>query len=236
MQVANVTLGKKLTSSIGKKLFVALSGIFLVLFLTVHLIGNLQLLVNDGGKSFNVYAEFMGHNLLIQIVSKVNFALILGHAFFGLYLMYKNRAARPQGYVANNANANSLWFSRSMGLLGTIIFAFIAVHLVNFYWVFKFGEIPMVEYFDADTREYTRLENYYLVVAEGFKSLPLVLFYVVAQLAIAFHLAHGFQSFFQTMGLNNRSLQKVWTALGYGYTVVVCGLYCIIPILMYLNK
>ena len=115
---ADISLGKRLTSSIGKKIVVALTGLFLTLFLVVHLMGNLQLLKNDGGEAFNHYSEFMGHNPLIQTISKVNFAFILGHAIWGIFLAFKNRAARPTRYAVNKPGANSRWASRNMALLG----------------------------------------------------------------------------------------------------------------------
>ena len=120
---------KLFSSTLGKKLVMALTGLFLITFLIVHLIGNLQLLHHDQGHAFNTYAEFMGTNPLIQIVSKVNFALILMHALWGLFLTIKNRAARgAQGYVV--VKNSSPWTSRNMGVLGTLILVFLVIHIV----------------------------------------------------------------------------------------------------------
>jgi len=112
----------------------ALTGLFLVLFLTIHLSGNLQLLANDGGESFNTYSYFMAHNGLIQMVSKLNFLFIALHAVVGIMLARKNRKARPIGYRVNAGNTNSSWASRSMALLGIITFLFLLVHLKGFWY------------------------------------------------------------------------------------------------------
>ncbi len=235
MQTGNITLGKKLNSSIGKKIVVALTGLFLTLFLVVHLMGNLQLLKNDGGEAFNHYSEFMGHNPVIQIISKFNFAFILFHAFYGIFLAFKNKAARPVRYAMNRPNANSAWASRNMALLGSIIFIFIAIHLVNFFYIFHFGEIPFVEYHDGMTGEMSRIKDYASVVDLGFSQLWIIVFYVVAQFALAFHLSHGIKSAFQTLGLNNRDMSPVLQKIAIGFAILVCGLFAIIPVLMYFN-
>lgn len=232
---ADISLGKRLTSSIGKKIVVALTGLFLTLFLVVHLMGNLQLLKNDGGEAFNHYSEFMGHNPLIQTISKVNFAFILGHAIWGIFLAFKNRAARPNRYAVNKPGANSKWASRNMALLGTIIFVFIAIHLVNFFYVFHFGDVPMVEYHNVVTGEFSRIKDYASVVEIGFSQLWIVVFYVAAMFALAFHLSHGIQSAFQTLGLNNKSIAPTLKTIGVVLAYGICALFAIIPILMYLQ-
>ena len=117
------------SSTLGRKLVMALTGLFLITFLLVHLIGNLQLLKNDDGHAFNVYAEFMSTNPLIQTISKGNFALILVHVIWSLLLSIKNRKARgPAGYKVASS-VSSIWSSRNMGILGTIILVFLVVHL-----------------------------------------------------------------------------------------------------------
>ena len=118
-------LTETLTSSIGRKVLMALTGLFLVLFLTIHLLGNLQLLANDGGESFNTYSYFMAHNGLIQMVSKLNFFFIALHAVVGIMLARKNKKARPIGYRVNAGDTNSSWASRSMALLGILTFLFL---------------------------------------------------------------------------------------------------------------
>src|SRR6187200_3003564 len=124
---------KLLTSTLGRKLLMALTGLFLILFLVVHLIGNLQLLKDDGGKAFNIYAQFMTSNPLIKIVSYLNYALILIHIIWALMLSRKNSSARgPQGYAVSKNSSH--WTSRNMGILGTLILLFLVFHLSGFWW------------------------------------------------------------------------------------------------------
>lgn len=232
---ADITLGQRLTSSIGKKIVVALTGLFLTMFLVVHLIGNLQLLKADGGEAFNFYSKFMGHNPLIQIISKVNFAFILAHAGWGIYLAFKNRAARPVRYAANKPSANSKWASRNMAVLGTIILAFIAVHLAKFWYNFKFGTVPEITYTDPVTGVVSTIKNYYAEVQYGFSNPYIVVFYVISMLVIAFHLSHGIQSAFQTLGLNNKEVAPTLKKIGYVLAYGICLLFAIIPVFMYFN-
>ncbi|MEZ5057263.1 MAG: hypothetical protein R2879_09520 [Saprospiraceae bacterium] len=113
-----------LTTSIGRKLIMSLTGLFLILFLVVHLVGNLQLLLDDGGEKFNMYAHFMTQNPLIKTISYSLYAFILIHAFQGFALWRKNRNARGVGYAVNNTRAvgTSAFASKNMGWLGTVIF------------------------------------------------------------------------------------------------------------------
>jgi succinate dehydrogenase / fumarate reductase cytochrome b subunit len=224
---------KMFSSSIGQKLIVALTGLFLCTFLVVHAMGNLALFKSDNGMSFNLYTVFMTTNPLIKTVSYLLYASIIFHAFKGLHLVYKNRLARPVQYGMVNGKANSHWTSRSMGVLGTIMLVFIVVHMSNFWYEYKFGYIPYVQYTENMTtgevmgmpyvdeagnpkqinkkmEEYvtgdnkiTIVKDLYAEVSEEFKNPFLVGLYVFAMFAVAFHLFHGFKSGFQTLGLNH---------------------------------
>ena len=121
-----------INSTLGKKVLMALTGLFLVTFLIVHLIGNLQLLAGDGGKAFNIYAKFMTTNPLIKTTSYLLYASFLAHIIWAILLTITNRNSRPVGYA--NANKSGSWSSRNMGILGTIIFNF----LVNFTIIFTY--------------------------------------------------------------------------------------------------
>lgn len=227
---------KFFTSSIGKKLIMSLTGLFLILFLIVHLAGNLQLLNNDGGESFNVYAHFMAHNPLIQVISKGNFFFILLHAFVGTALWLTNRSARGgQRYAvqvtkAVNTNAG---FAKNMWFLGVIVFVFIIVHLSQFWVVMKFGnvgtQVNMVSYGGEEVKDL------YALVAAAFSNVGYVIFYVVCMLVIAFHLWHGFQSAFQTIGWNHPKYTPVIHFLGKAYSVLIPLGYAIIPVIYYLR-
>ncbi len=122
-----------LKSSLAKKYWMALTGLFLCLFLTGHLAGNLQLLVPHNALNFNKYALFMTSNPAVKILSYLTYISILFHAIDGIMLAFENKAARPIGYAKNNPSANSPWASRNMAVLGTLILIFIITHMVSFW-------------------------------------------------------------------------------------------------------
>ena len=131
-----------LKSSLGKKYWMALTGLFLCLFLVGHLAGNLQLIFGTD-LQFNQYAYFMTSNPAVKILSYLTYFSILFHAVDGIMLTIQNKKARPVGYVKNNAAANSTWQSRNMAILGTLLLVFIATHMVNFWAKMHFSEMPL---------------------------------------------------------------------------------------------
>lgn len=137
-------------SSIAKKYWMAVTGLFLCLFLVGHLLGNLQLIMKtgeEGRRAFNEYAYFMGHNIFIKIMSYITYASIIFHAVDGILLTIQNKKARPINYVYNNPSANSSLPSRWMALLGSLILVFIVTHMANFWWKMKISEeIPLHTY------------------------------------------------------------------------------------------
>ena len=136
-----------LNSSIIKKVWMALTGLFLCTFLVGHLAGNMQLILKtgeEGRRAFNEYAYFMGHNPFIKALSYITYFSIIFHAFQGFYLTYQNKKARPQGYAYSKPGANSSLPSRYMAILGTLILVFIVTHMANFWWKAKIKEdIPL---------------------------------------------------------------------------------------------
>jgi succinate dehydrogenase / fumarate reductase cytochrome b subunit len=137
-------------SSIAKKYWMALTGLFLCTFLVGHLLGNLQLIMKtgeEGRRSFNEYAYFMGHNIFIKVLSYVTYASILFHAVDGIMLTIQNKKSRPVNYAYSNPSANSSLPSRWMAVLGTLILVFIATHMANFWWKMKItGDVPLHSY------------------------------------------------------------------------------------------
>lgn len=219
---------KFLSSTIGRKLIMALTGLFLILFLVIHLAGNLQLMKADGGRAFNEYAQFMATFGPIQFISKVNYALILIHIIWSIWLGRQNRLARgDQGYAITNSA--STWSSRNMGILGTLILLFLVFHLQGFWWRMHNGPINPVEY-DGKT-----VNNLYEVVDTAYGMGWYVGIYVISMAVLAFHLWHGFISAFQTLGLNHRKYNPVINFVGKAFAVVVPLLFAIIPIYMYFN-
>lgn len=227
------------SSTIGKKLIMSLTGIFLCIFLVIHLIGNLQLFKTDGGLAFNEYAYFMTNFAPIKIVSYLLYASIILHAVYALIVTYRNRKARPVAYASYNGAANSKWNSRNMGILGTIILVFLVTHMSNFWYKYHWGGTPYVEYTtniqsgETSFREIPEAEftNYVSYVEDGnqvliakdlykevnfsFQSWYLVAFYVLAMIALGFHLAHGFKSAFQTLGWDHNRYAPLIKGVGF---------------------
>lgn len=140
------------TSSIAKKYWMALTGLFLITFLIGHLLGNLQLITKtgeEGRRAFNEYAYFMGHNIFIKILAYATYISILAHAILGLYLAVKNKQARPKNYAYNKPSANSGAASRYMAILGTIILVFICTHMANFWYKQKVAETVPLHYVEV---------------------------------------------------------------------------------------
>ena len=217
-----------LSSTLGRKLLMALTGLFLILFLIVHLIGNLQLLKSDGGEAFNVYAQFMTSNPLIKIVSYVNYAFILLHVAWAILLSRTNRVARGDVRYAINKNS-SAWTSRNMGILGTLIFIFLVIHLKGFWYEMHWGGIATANYAGKEVKDL------YTVVEAAYGQLWYVAVYVVSMLILAFHLWHGFASAFQTLGLNHLKYNPLIKFVGRAFAIIVPALFALIPIWMFLN-
>lgn len=221
-----------LTSSIGKKLIMSLTGLFLVTFLIVHLVGNLQLLAGDGGEAFNVYAYFMTHNPLIKTVSFGLYAGILLHAIQGILIAWKNKKARGTGYKKSQS-AKTSWASRNMALLGLLITAFLLIHMGDFWFKMKFTEqLDMVNYEGMDHA----VKDLFKQVSLSFTNPLIVIAYVIGVAALGFHLWHGFQSAFQTLGLNHKKYTPIIKAVGKIFSVAIFIGYVIMPITIYLNQ
>lgn len=221
--------GGFLTSSIGKKVLMALTGLFLISFLPIHLLGNLYLLSNDGGRDFNLYAEFMTHNKIIKTVSYTLYLSIVLHAIQGLLLWRQNASARGQNYavkvtraVGTNARA-----ATRMGWLGTILLVFILLHMYQFWLQMKLGNVPMASYGGEVVKDL------YTPVMTTFADPIFVVIYLVSMVVIAFHLWHGFQSAFQTLGLNHGKYTPFIKALGKVYSIVIPAGFAIIPLYVY---
>jgi succinate dehydrogenase / fumarate reductase cytochrome b subunit len=129
------------TSTIGRKWLMGLTGLFLISFLLVHCGVNACIFFNDGGETFNMAADFMSTNWIIRTMEFVLFAGLLLHIFQGLYLWKFNTDARKKRYSVSGGSANSTWYSRSMGILGTLLLLFLVVHLKDFWITSRFTEV-----------------------------------------------------------------------------------------------
>jgi len=249
-------------SSLAKKYWMAFTGLFLCLFLVGHLAGNLQLFLPGylAKLQFNEYAVFMTTNPAVKILSYTVYISIIFHAVDGVLLTVQNNKARPEKYAMRKPSANSMWSSRNMGILGTIILAFIVVHMQDFWYDYKFGEMPYMTSEDGSAIVLKNGEevagasvnaDYEVVSSAGkvlgpvmkdlheevmvaFQEWWIVLLYVVAMIAIGFHLFHGFQSAFTTLGLKTPKIEDAIRTLGYGFAIIIPLAFAAIPIYVYL--
>lgn len=196
------------SSSVGRKFFMALTGLFLVLFLMVHLIANLTLF--GGPDAFNAASHFMGTNPLIQIMQPVLALGFVAHIFMGIVLEFKNREARPVGYVKNNAGANSMWASRNMAVTGGMIFLFLVLHIIHYFVPFKFHPESIEE-----------TGTHYDFVVALFKSPLYTGLYVLAFILLGLHLIHGFQSSMTTTGIRHEKYRTCIVNLGIVFSVII---------------
>lgn len=209
----------------------SLSGLFLILFLVVHLAGNFQLLAGDGGMQFNQYTRFMTHNPLIKTISYILYFTILLHSVQGIILALENRKAKGNSYKVSS-NADVSLFSKYMAHLGVIIFIFLAIHMYQFWFQMKTGNVAMVSYPGSD-KSY---QDLYVMVISTFRNLPFVIFYVVSMVILGMHLWHGFQSAFQTLGLNHKKYNPLIRFAGMAYAILVSFGFAVIPVIIYLSQ
>ena len=221
------------TSSIGKKLVMALTGLFLISFLVVHAGLNATIWANDSGKMFNFSAHFMGSMIVIRIMEIVLFIFFIIHIIQGYVLETKNLRRRGKGYKINLANRGSKWYSRTMGLLGTLLLLFLVMHLYHFWTPSRLGGIgdiqPLTEV-DYDGKGY---HNLYAEMVRVFQNPVVVLIYVIGCISLAYHLMHGFQSTFRTLGVHNKRYLNILVTLGYAFAIIISATYAMMPISMY---
>lgn len=192
-----------LNSPVARKLVMAISGLFLVIFLLVHLGVNLALF--GGAEPFNQASHFMGTNPIIQVMQPILALGFIVHIIMGIVLELKNKAARPIKYSKNNAAANSSWASRNMIITGAMVLAFLALHIVNYFIPFKFGEV----------------HDHYELVTQLFTNPIYTILYVVAFVLLGLHLSHGFQSSLTSMGLRNSTYKKCIQNFGNIYSIFI---------------
>ncbi|MEN8228018.1 MAG: succinate dehydrogenase cytochrome b subunit [Bacteroidota bacterium] len=214
------------TSSIGKKLLMSLAGLFLITFLLVHMGLNLLVIIFDDPMVYNKAAHFMSSNILIKIFEIFLFGGLLLHVIYALILQVQNWIARPRRY--NKANySNTSFFSKFMIHTAAIILVFLVIHFVDFYFKAKFGHATEIH---VDGVAY---HDFASEIVDKFKLMPFVVFYIAAFIFLGFHLIHGFQSAFKTLGLDHKKYTPVIQVLAIIYTTVVVAGYSIIPVVVY---
>jgi succinate dehydrogenase / fumarate reductase, cytochrome b subunit len=210
-------------SSITKKIWMAFLGLFLMMFLVVHLGINLCLLRDDGGKWFTDAAHFMGTNYVVKVFEIVLFGGFLLHILLGIILQVRNWISRPVRYAVNNRSTTP-FLSKYMIYTGAIVFIFLAIHMVNFYFI-KIGLVgenaPRLEGGEPD----------FYVIAQQLFALPgYSVLYILLFIVLGFHLNHAFQAAFQTLGLQNKKYTPAITLAGRFYAIIVPFGFIIIPI------
>ncbi|MCA0398456.1 MAG: succinate dehydrogenase cytochrome b subunit [Bacteroidetes bacterium] len=225
------------TSSIGKKFVMSLTGLFLIAFLIVHASINACIFAdlpvfdaNDNGEIFNKAAHFMGATILIRILEYGLFLFFILHIYQGYLLTVQNKSKRSVGYAVNLGNRGSKWYSRSMALLGTLILLFLILHLGHFWVKARFlHNLAPVTYNGVE------MHDMFAEMKMVFAQPWVVIVYVLGCISLAYHLAHGFQSAFRTLGVHNNRYNIILTSLGYGFAIIVPLVFALMPIAMYLG-
>ncbi len=217
-----------LRSSVSRKLVMSLTGIWLCVFLVVHLAGNLTLFLpaDQARPLYNAYTRFMTTHPLIKVAGFVNYAAFLVHIAVAVLLTVQNRRAKGSRYVCDAPGGTSEWYSRRMGVLGALVFVFLVLHLKVFWYRYHFGEVGV----DAGG-----LRDMYGVVVAAFGELWYVAVYVVAMLVLGFHLLHGFASGFRTLGLHHRRYWRIVRRFGAAFAVLIALTFALMPIWVHLT-
>lgn len=237
----------------------ALTGLFLCTFLIVHLAGNLQLFQDDQGYAFNVYANFLTHFPPIEVIAYILYACIIIHALYALIITIKNRKARSVGYAYSTKSPTS-WGSKNMGLLGSILLIFIVIHMGDFWRKYKYTDTvgykeyktnvltnertvtdftPQVKDFEhsyttENGYDIVRVKDLHQTVSDSFSQLWYVIIYVIAMGALSFHLLHGFQSAFRSLGWVHRKYTPIVEFIGTWLFAVIIPLgFAAMPVVYY---
>lgn len=206
-------------TTVGKKIFVAITGIFLITFLVVHLAGNLLLF--KGQAEFNEYSRFMSTSPLIRVMEIILAVGFLVHIFYALFLTYKNRKSRPRPYAVKDPSS-ATFSSRTMPFTGALVLIYLVIHINSFTVKHRVFE-----------RENT---DFYRTVVESFQfgwGGYYWLFYVFSMIILAIHLNHGFQSAFQTLGLRHKKYTPLIEKLGTLIAIAIPAGFASIPIYFY---
>lgn len=219
-------------SSVGKKMVMGLTGLFLVSFLLIHCFINQMIFWDNTGTLFNEYAHFMGTNIIIRITEVGLFAGLLVHIIDGLLLYFQNRSARKTPYVMNQSSANSSWYSRSMAILGILLLMFLIIHLYHF-WVPSRITHTLSAGTDSNGLP---LHDLYSEMLEVFSNLNMVIIYVLLQIPLAYHLLHGFKSGFQSLGINHTKYNDLIEKTGIVLAIVIPLVFAAMPVVMFMRQ
>jgi len=214
---------KFINSSIGKKLIMAITGSFLIIFLIIHLIGNITLFF--GPDTFNGYVNTLDVvKPLIRVIELVLLAAFVLHIYYGLRLWLENKNTQGGKFIGkykiNASSDNSSFSSRTSFITGSIVFIFLVIHLATFFWRFNVH----------DPEGFANSHQYFVIVTGFFKIWWYVALYVIAVLLLGFHLNHGFQSAFQTFGWNHKKYFSLVKKIGTVYAIIMALGFASMPI------
>ena len=212
-----------------KKGVIAATGLFLCLFLIVHLSANAILLLPEeiAQGMYNAYSTTLRESLLIKIVAYLLYASIIFHVVYAVIVTIKNRKANPNKYTVNHHGENSTWTSQNMGLIGIFILLFIVIHLANFWAKVKLGLGESVGLDIAGN------VDVYQVTYNLFQNIYYVLFYTLLMIPLGLHLNHGLKSAFKTLGFYHRRGLRVLTKVSLVYAAIISVGFGIIPLILY---
>jgi succinate dehydrogenase / fumarate reductase cytochrome b subunit len=214
------------------------TGIFLVLFLIVHVGLNACIWAaaydpNDQGQMFNKAAHFMGSNVLPRVLEIGLFAGFFLHIFQGYLLTLENRKKRSIGYAVSYADG-SKWYSRSMAILGTLLLMFLVMHIYHFWTPSRLGGMGTVQPLEEVYYNGIKHHNLYAEMRDVFVGNTLIVaMYVLACGSLAYHLLHGFQSAFKTIGIHNKKINGLIHSVGVGFSIIVPLLFALMPLSFY---
>ena len=218
------------TSSVGKKFVMGFTGIFLVLFLIVHVCVNACIWAMDEGQMFNMAANFLGTTVVMRVLEIGLFIGFIIHIVQAYVLELQNRRKRGITYEVPMGNKGSKWYSRYMGWLGTFVLLFLVIHIRQFWIPSRFLEMPEVTYPPGVT-----VHDLFSLMKDTFTSLWVVIVYLIGCLALAYHLLHGFQSAFRSIGVHNSRYLRLINGIGVAFSVIVPIAFAMMPISMYLG-
>lgn len=216
-------------SNIGRKVVMSLTGLFLSIFLIAHLSGNLLLFV--GQKAFNEYSHFMATNPFIRIVEIILFISIIFHVIYAIVLTINNRKSRAVKYAVSNPPQESSWFSRNMGIFGTIIFIFLMLHLGNFFVAARFESLPKIELDNGQ-----EVKDLYTVVVTSFEQWWYTAIYVISMVVLGFHLVHGVHSAFRSLGLRHYKYISLVKNIAVAFAIIFPAGFASIPIYFFIDS
>lgn len=212
-----------------RKSVVAATGLFLCIFLIVHLSANSLLLLPESiaRSLYNAYSATLRESMLITIVGYLLYLSIILHVVYAAIITYKNRITRGTKYTVNHKGENSTWASQNMGLLGVLILVFIVVHMVNFWARIKLG---IGESVGRDAEGYI---DVYQVTYDLFHNIYYVVFYSVLMIPLGYHLFHGLKSAFKSLGFYHKKGLRILAKISLVYALIMSIGFGVIPLIVY---